>query len=269
MTWHLEHYTVQRYQSGILDRSGAASVEAHLMSCYECRSLLTVNGDWLERSWFGVADRVEPGRPSLIERGLTKLRVPGWLARIVSVSPSLRLPFLLAMVFVTGFAVLASNVNPGSESYRVFLMVAPLVPVAGVAVAYGRIADPAFEMISATPINRFGLLMIRTATVLAVAIVVGLVSWPFVPTPSSMGTATWLLPALALTLSTLAVGSRLEMWLSAAMVAGSWVLAISLTGIQGIDVFDRNAAFVHTTLGLLASGWVVLNRNRYGRGGER
>ncbi len=68
MTWHLGEEAVRRYQSGAVDRVGAASVEAHLMSCAECRRLLVVDGEWLERSWRGVADRVEPGTRSLVER---------------------------------------------------------------------------------------------------------------------------------------------------------------------------------------------------------
>jgi hypothetical protein len=188
------------------------------------------------------------------------------MARLVSVSPALRWPFLLALVLVTAFAVVASNLDmAAAETYRVFLIVAPLLPVAGVAVAYGRRADPASEMTMATPINWFGLLMIRAATVLAVAIVFGLVSWPLVPAPASVGASMWLLPALALTLSTLALASRIEMWLSSVMVGGGWAVAITLTWVEGIDAFDSIASLVYTALGVLAGGFVLLNRNAYDR----
>jgi hypothetical protein len=267
VTWHLEQETVRRYQSGVIDRVGSASVEAHLKSCAECRSLLAVDEEWVDRSWMGIADRVEPGRPGSAERVLTLVGVPGWMARLVSVSPALRMPFLLALLLVTGFAVAASNSNPANDTYRIFLMVAPLLPVAGVAVAYGRLVDPAFEMTMVTPVNTLRLLMIRAATVLTVAICLGLISWPLVPAPTSVGASAWLIPSLGLTLATLALASRFEMWLSGAVVGGGWVAAILLASSGDIDFFAPDSQLVHAVLVGLSAVVVLLRRTSYDREG--
>lgn len=265
MTWHIALETVRRYQSDAIDRVGAASVEAHLASCNECRPLLVVDGDWLERSWMGVADRVEPGRPNLLERGLILVRVPQVTARLVAVSPALRASFLLAVILVMGFAVAASNTNPAGSAYRIFLVVAPLVPVVGVAFAYGRLVDPAFEMAMVSPIDSFRVLTLRAGIVLTTAIILGLVSWPLVPAPTSIGASAWLLPALGLTLSTLALASRFEMWLAGAMVGGSWVIAMLIAVAGDLEVFDSNAKFVYAGLAVLAGSAVVLRRSSYDR----
>lgn len=267
MTWHLEEETVRCYESGVLDRVHAASVEAHLTSCSVCRRLVAVDGEWLDRSWSEIADRVEPGRSRAVERLLALVGVPNWMARLVSVSPALRMPFLLAVLLVTGFAVAASNSNPTSDAYWIFLVVAPLVPVAGVAAAYGRLADPAGEMATVTPIHTFRLLMIRAVSVLAVAISLGLISWPLVPAPASVGVSAWLLPALGLTLATLALGSRLEMWLSGALVGGGWIVAMLLAGSGSIDGVDPGRQLVHLVLVFVSALVVLVRRTSYDREG--
>ena len=269
MSWHVDELAVRRYQGGEADRVASASLETHLTECEQCRGLLTVDEDWLERSWITVADRVEPGKPGVVERSLTKFGVPSHLARVVAVSPALRISFLLAVALVMGFAALASTANSTGETYRIFLAVAPLLPVAGVAFAYGRLVDPAHEFIMVAPIDSFRLLMLRAATVLTVAIVLGLVVWPIVPAPRSVGISAWLLPALALTLITLVLASRLEVWIAAAMVGGGWVAAMLLATSWEVEAFGADAQSLYAAVTLLAAGGVLFRRDHYDREGGR
>lgn len=268
MSWHVTGSDIRRYQDEELDRVTATSLEAHLTHCGECRSLVIVDRDWLDRSWSSIAEIVEPGRPGVVERALVRVGVPSHVARIVVVSPALRVSFVLAVVLVMAFAVLGSLMNPILGTYRVFLVVAPLVPVVGVAVAYGRLVDPVHDLAMASPIDSFRLLLLRTVTVLAVSIPVGLVAWPLVPAPSSLGFAAWLLPALALTLLTLALSSRFEVWLAGSIVGGGWVAAMLIALAGEYEAFDGAAQIGYAALAVSAAAVVAVRRERYDREGR-
>lgn len=268
MSWHVDGSVIDRYHDGTLDRAASASVEAHVTSCDLCRGFVTIDHDRLERSWLAVADRVEPSKPSLIERGLVAVGVPSHWARIVAVSPALRVSFLLAVVLVMAFSLLASHSNPDGANYRVFLVVAPLLPVAGVAFAYGRLVDPAHELTMVSPIDSLRLLLLRSTTVLAVSVGIGLVAWPLVPAPSTLGVSAWLIPSLMLTLVVLALSSRVEVWIAGALVAGGWTAAMFLAFTEDIDTFDSNAITGYVAVAAAASAVVILNRNRYDREGS-
>jgi hypothetical protein len=270
MSWHVEQEVLRRYQQGTADRVTAASLEAHVTGCELCRGLLAVDDEWLEQSWTAVANRVEPSRPSLVERSLETVGIPENVARLVAVSPALRISFVLAVALVTVFAAVASTSSPDGETFRIFLVVAPLLPVAGVAFAYGRLVDPAHELTMVAPIDSFRLLMLRATTVLTVSIGLGLIAWPVVPAPGSFGPSAWLLPALALTLTTLALASRFEIWLAGVLVGSGWVAAMLLAYTQELETFDARAQIVYAGLIGLAAVVVAIRRDSYDReGGHR
>lgn len=225
MSWHIEPSVLQRYQTGVVDRVMAASLEGHLTACRDCRSQLEVDEGWLERSWQAVTERVEPARPSFVERFLTFLGAPPHVARVMALTPSLRLSWLLAVTVSLLFAGLASRVvQPGG--FDLFLVLAPLVPVAGVAVAYGRHVDPAHEITVAAPVDPLRLLLLRAAIVTSFAVSLSLLIDLSMPTP--LGTGLWILPAFALTLLTLALGTRLSMWLAGASSSATWLVVLTL-----------------------------------------
>lgn len=267
MSWHVDVETLARYQKGSIDRVAAASVEGHITSCPDCRSSIARDSDWLERSWLGIADAVEPSPPSLAERALVRIGVPAHWARLVAASPALRLSFLLAVALVLGFAVGASRSNPEGNTYRIFLIVAPLLPVIGVGFAYGRMVDPAFELTMASPVDSLRLLLLRATTVLSLSIVLGVIAWPFVPVPGVLGASAWLLPALALTLLTLALASRFEMWMSATMAAFAWGAALFIASAREVDVFAPRSQFVYLILAGVAGLAIAMRRHSYDRNG--
>lgn len=270
MTWHVETDVLHRYQTGTVDRVTAASLEAHVTECAECRDGLLVDTDWVERSWAGVADRVEPGPPGVVERVLTSVGVRQHLARVISLSPAFRLSFVLAVAMVMAFAVGASLSDPTGWAFRWFLVLAPLLPVAGIAVAYGSLVDAAHELTISSPIDTFRLLMLRAITVLVVSIGIGLVAWPFVEAPAAFGPSAWLTPALALTLITLALASRFEAWVAGATVIGGWAVAMAIAFSWDLETFDTRAQSFYLAAAIAAGLIVAARRQSYDReGGHR
>ena len=127
-----------------------------------------------------------------------------------------------------------------------FLAIAPLIPVAGVAAAFGPGIDPTYEIGVAAPLRSFGLLLVRSAAVLAASLV--LIALAALALPRLDWTAAaWLLPAFALTSVTLAVSTMVEPVRSAVGVAAAWILGVTMAArLAG----DGVAAFHATGQGL-------------------
>jgi hypothetical protein len=73
-----------------------------------------------------------------------------------------------------------------------------------------------------------------------------------------------------LTLTTLALASRFEAWVAAAMVAGGWAGAMALALSWDLATFNARAQTVYV-LGAIVAGLIVaVRRSSYGReGGNR
>ncbi|MEX0700243.1 MAG: zf-HC2 domain-containing protein [Acidimicrobiia bacterium] len=267
MTWHIDANLIDGYRIGAFNRSAAASIEAHVSGCEECRRLVMPDVSWLDEGWVAVADRVEAPQPNAVERVLVFMGVSSHLARLVAVTPGLRPSWLGATTFVLLFAAFAAQVAVGRSGMDLFLAVAPLIPVAGVAFAYGQMVDPAHEITIAAPLDGFRLLLIRSAAVTAASTVISLGVDVLVPSPGI--TAVWLLPALALTLSSLAVGTRLPMWMAASGVAGGWVLLLIITGARSMPTAAfQPAARVYFVAVMAVAGIVLARRHDLYRRGE-
>jgi len=260
--WHLDQDLVRRYAAGATDGVIAASVEAHLMACGECRRRLApaVERTRLDRVWTEIADVVDTPRVAVSERLLRLLGVRPDTARLLAATPSLRAPWLGAVAAVLVFAALAAGSDPHSQ--LVFLALAPLAPVAGVALAFGRAGDPTYEIALATPYAAFRLLMVRTVAVLVTAIGTATAAAVVVAGPTRLAVA-WLLPAVALTATTLALAERVEPVYAASAIGVVW-LAITLglwPATVGSVVLFRPAAQL-TFLGLAVLAGVVAVRRR-------
>jgi hypothetical protein len=226
MTWHVDPSMLDRYVTGNLGDSSVMSIEAHLSSCDQCRRVLpdTLEPDRLERMWSAICDVVEVPSPRPAERQLWRIGVSEPTARLIVTTPAARLPWIASMFGCLLFAVVASHaVGSGAAP---FLVVAPLVPVAGVAWSFSRSRDPLWEIGLATPSGGLRLTLIRSLAVLATSIlcasavsaVVPWVGW------SAFG---WLLPALALTSATLALSTTsVAIEMVAACVGATWVAGV-------------------------------------------
>ena len=144
-----------------------------------------------------------PGGP--FERALARVGVRDDIARLLGATPSLRISWFGAAAAAIGFSSWAARSGKPAAT-MVFLVVAPLLPVAGVAAAYGPWVDPMHEVTQAAPLSSFRLILLRATSVLVVAaVVIGLAA---VALPGAGWTAfAWILPSLGLTLASLALST--------------------------------------------------------------
>jgi hypothetical protein len=218
-----------------------------------------VDADRSAAIWAAVVDRVDAPRPGHLERALVRLGVSEATARLVAATPMLRRPWLAAIAGVLAFAAVAAQSD--ERWLRSFLVVAPLVPLAGVAVAFASGLDPTREIGLATPYPGLRLLLIRTVAVLAVTVPAAFVAGLALPGPSWIAAA-WLLPAAGLTSAALALTGRLRPVSAVGLVAGVWVAATTPTVLKGQMVVFGSAAQL-AWLAIAAGGvlWLVARRN--------
>ncbi|HVE62414.1 MAG TPA: hypothetical protein VNB94_01240 [Mycobacteriales bacterium] len=228
-SWHLDSALVRRYVDAATDAVTAASVEAHLLRCAECRRSIaagTVDSASVARRsaiWTDVVDRLDAPRVGLLERVLRRIGVRDGDARLLAATPSLQLSWLASLLLALGFAVAAARGRDTAGA--LFLLVAPLLPVAGVAAAYGADVDPAYELSMAAPYRATRLLLLRSVSVLVASL--GLAGAAALALPASgWSQAAWLLPALGLSVTTLALSTRLSPALAAAGVSLTWVSVV-------------------------------------------
>lgn len=223
--WHLDQEMAQRYASGAAGLAFAASAEAHLAACATCRGLLVplVDRSRLGAIWAEVGERVDAPRQGLVERSLRMVGVRAEPARLLAATPSLSNSWLTAVVATLVFALIATGA--GVRGSLLFLTLAPMLPVAGVAVAYGRRVDPVYEIALAAPYSGFRLLLLRSVAVVVTTIVPAGLAALLLPVPGLTASA-WLLPAFALTSLTLALSARFDLLHAATAVAAGWVVAV-------------------------------------------
>ena len=174
--------------------------------------------------WDRLADRAQSGRRSPVERVLVRLGMSEPDALLVAVAPSLRVSWLFGMAATLAFVALGA-LSGGSRGLALFLLVAPLVPVAGVAVAYGPDVDPSYEAALAAPYPAVRLLLLRTAAVLTSSLPLVLAAALLLP-GLSWTAVTWLLPALAGTAVVLAASTWVRPVAAAVVLGIGWITAV-------------------------------------------
>jgi hypothetical protein len=227
--WHVKASTAERYVDGTLAEPDCWSVEQHVEGCAPCAGLVS-------RAVGAGPAGVLLGdvRTSLLARVQGEAVTPAQ-ARLPTrlwwaVGPALRGAWALALVVVAAGAVGLAHGADFAGARSLLLALAPVIPVAGVAVSYGRHTDPLHEIAASTPRGGLRLLLVRTVAVLAVSLPVLAVAGLLLPGTSvtAPGPATWLLPGLALTLAALALGGYVGCRAAAALVGGGWLLAVAL-----------------------------------------
>jgi hypothetical protein len=241
--WHVPPALLARFADnpGAVDDMAASSIEAHLVACAGCRRTLTVAGDpgLLETSWAAVADRIDRPRPALFERLLGLFGIGSGCTRLLAATPALQAAGLGAVAVL---AIAASVVSRTADAEGPFLVLAPLLPLAAVALSFTAAADPAGEAGVGTPLHGAGLVMRRAAAVLAVTL--GLLAGAALALPDlGPSAAAWVLPALALALGALALGTWVRAEVAVAALAGVWLLTVwSSWWLAGHDVSVAQSA---------------------------
>jgi hypothetical protein len=260
--WHLDPEAIRRYARGAAPPELAASGEAHLMKCAACRGAISsyVDTRRVETIWQEVVDRVDAPRRSWPERILVRLGVGEATARLVAATPTLRGPWLLAVAGVLVLAAWAAQVD--ERNLAMFLVVAPLGPLAGVAVAFAGGLDPTREIGLAAPYSGLRLLLIRTAAVLAVT--VPIVATAGLALPGSIWlAAAWLLPTAGLTCVALALTARMTPVVAVGGVATAWVLVTTPTAVAGhLDLaFGLGGQIFWLAVAVGGGLWLAVTRN--------
>jgi hypothetical protein len=163
------------------------------------------------------------------ERMLIAMRVPEPTARLIAATPTLRWSWFTAVGVVLLFAASAAGQqwrHPGDQ-LAIFSTIAPMVPVIGVALAYGPHADRAHEVTIAAPLSGVRLVLLRSSTVVVAATAVTLLTVLGSPTHGWLRLA-WMLPALATTSAALALATRVGMRAAAISVAVGWLAMVIL-----------------------------------------
>ena len=213
---------LERYANGDIDALQAYSVEAHLPSCADCRGQIATlaDGARLISTWDAIEQRLDAPRRGPVEAGLMRVRVPEHVARL-GATPALRLSWLLACAIVLVGAVWVASRR--EEGLYWFLVLAPLLPLAGVALAYGPDVEPTNEIGLAAPMRSFALLLLRALAVLVTTTAMAAVAALALP-GLHWTAAAWLTPALGLTLASLALATRMPPLAACGSLAATWVL---------------------------------------------
>jgi hypothetical protein len=264
MSWHADDTVLATYRAQRLDGPRAYSLEAHLLACESCRARLAAGADTapLERMWENISETLDVPRPGIVERALLMLGVREHVARLLAATASLRLSWLLAEALVLFLAVFLVSAGRGSThadaTLFAYLMLAALLPVAGIGVAYGPGVDPTHEIGLAAPMRTFRLLLIRACAVLGASVMIASVT--VVALPSLDWTAVaWVVPSLALTLATLALSTAIRPARAAVVVTATWLAIASTVAYRGSDTLATfRASGQLLLLGVIATSIVVL-----------
>ncbi|MFE0676047.1 zf-HC2 domain-containing protein [Streptomyces sp. NPDC058867] len=272
--WHASDALVARYTDGSLPDSDAWSLEKHLESCGSCADRVsrsvraTAAGpalDSVRRAVLAAAPPRpvaaartsgrnaglphSPGLPGSPGRPGPAVRLHA--ARLLwAAGPAVRGAWLPAVLLAVLGAVALGHWAGFEGSRPLLLAVAPLVPVAGVALSYGPHADPVHELAAATPSAGLRLVLARTAVVLAVSLPLLVLAGLLLPSSGAPGGAAWLLPGLALTLASLALGGWLGLRTATAVTGVGWLCAVLAPPLAAQDgaaseaLVDRLSAYV-------------------------
>ena len=257
MTAHVSAEALAAYAAGELRADDARTwpVEVHLETCADCRDQLA---GYAPAPVLAILD---DARTAILAQAVNGPRpVPRRSLRRLSrrwASTSMLSWALMTVVAITA-AFLLDRAFPLRPS--VVLLLAPVAPLAGLATAWSRHWDPAWETISGTARAGVELLLRRTVAVLAVVL----------PLLASAGgflgenPALWLLPCLAFTAATLLLGGLIGVGRAAVVLGGGWVLAVAVPALIAVrlPVLVRTesvpgwaaAAVVLTVLALLRAG---------------
>jgi hypothetical protein len=260
MTGHPSLTAISRYADGdpTLDEVTVWSVEVHLEDCADCRARLAGSAPddirtLVERVGAGVEQGIATG-PAPARRRWSAAR-HRWLVWQLA-------PWLTMTVAVLGCAMLLQLLQPSLPS--LVLLLAPVAPLPGVAVAWSRGSDPAWELIAGTPAAGLPLLLRRTATVLAVIVpVLGLAS-----DRTGVSLALALLPCLAFTTATVALGVLVGVRRAALGLAAGWGLLVALPALLTAHlprVLQPGSALVWALIILIAAGFAVSRADRFRR----
>jgi hypothetical protein len=219
----------------------------------------------LQSNWQAITAELDAPRAGVVERALRRIGVRATTTRVILATPALRRAWFVAIFVAVLLGVGTANDTDPRGSLFVFLVIAPLLPLLGVALAFGPRSDPAHEIQLAMPMRGFRLVALRTVTVLVVSIVAVL--------PLSMTNeivrpmaAAWLLPALATTSATVALMTRVATRVAAVAVGVTWIvgaLVVREAAADPLAAFGVAGQLVAIAVAVVAVSIAVFRRTRF------
>jgi hypothetical protein len=273
------------YATGTAHGAAVWSLEAHLTGCARCRSALSahVDPERLARNRSVLLVRTAIGDGGRPPRVLGRCGVPDHLLRLLAATPSLRRSWLLSVIGV--LAAVAGEAaavrygwlrtggpgpGPGYPGPRVltpFLLVAPLLVLAGVAAAFLPMFDPASRLAVAAPFSGLTLLLARSVSALVAALVPVVAAAFVLPGPGWLPAAL-LLPSLALCAFALAAATVVGPGAAAVTAGVLWALPVLLLAAADVPllIVRRDAQFVCAAVLCVCAVVLLARHDRFERG---
>ena len=277
MTWHVDATLLRQYRSQQLSDARMASVEMHVTACAACRSLVVSETDEVtqsagERVKRALDEHLDTPRVGWVGRSLRRVGVSDADAGLLAATLSLQGSWLAACSVALGFVTLASFAGPKGVALAAFLVAAPIVPLAGVALAYGPRVDPTHEIALAASVPAARVILLRTLAVTApgLPLLVGLSFF----LPGGLIAFAWLLPAIGLAAASLALGTIVPLHRVAIALAVAWTLGAGAafvraprtsaeTFVQGFAAFRPSGQLLFAAIGAASLVLAALRRAEF------
>ncbi|MFC9245365.1 zf-HC2 domain-containing protein [Streptomyces sp. NPDC057136] len=238
------------------------ALEAHLEGCRVCRDRLSAAVTAQAPAVAALVDTVWSGLGPQLAAAATMPRRQRWSAWLSAWMTPVMVPWLAMVVSVTLLALLLDLVGTGSDEMSLVLLFSPVLPVLGVAASWSQGLDPAYELTASAPRAGLHLVLRRTTAVLAVVVPALLVAgWV-----TGMTAAQWLLPCLAFTSTTLALGGVVGVTRAAVALAAVWaavVVAPTLAANRTTFALQTDGLPVWGLILALGIGVVIARRGAY------
>lgn len=254
---HASAQLIEGYADGVrLPDDQVWALEAHLESCAVCRARLAeATPEPVPSLVAGVWSALTP---ELAGQAPARRRLA---SRLVPWATPVMLPWLVMVVLVAAVAVLLDRMVDLDDQVSFLQLFAPVLPVLGVAAAWAPGLDPAHELSAASPRAGLSLVLRRTAAVLVVLVP------PLAVAGWLIGTtiALWLLPCLAFTTGTLALGGLIGVRRAAFALLFAWAAVVLEPAVADQPVWVLHGGSTPVWAGLLVvtTATVVLRRNAF------
>ncbi|KOG12125.1 MULTISPECIES: membrane protein [Streptomyces] len=234
------------------------ALEGHLEGCPTCRDHLSALARVQDPAVMSLLDDVWAGlEPQLTATASAPRRRS---AGLFSWAAPTTVPWLLAIIVVSFLATLLDVLQSLTGDISLLLLLAPLLPVLAVTAAWSPALDPASEITAATPRAGMPLVLRRTVATLAVVVPTLLIGgWA-----TGAMVAQWLLPCLATTAATLALGTVWGVTRAALALSGLWagVILVPALAMSHMPLALRPSALpVWAALAALATMALIVRRN--------
>jgi Putative zinc-finger len=256
MSWHVDAPLVADYAAGRLSPAAEASIETHMATCVGCRRVAAgYTGQAVaDAVWRSVSTEIAKPPLPWWAVALRGLGVEEHELTLLASGDALRMSWAAALGTAL-VGLIASGLSVPAYQDTLFLLFAPLVPVAAVLAAYNA-TDSLRDLTDATPFSKFRLALLRTSLALAAAVPLTVSASLLAPALQPLA-AVWLLPGLGLTIGTLLLLTWLTAEAAGAVVGVGWTAAIVILHSAG-RIDQLAAATTQVGFAILAIGFGAL-----------